>query len=56
MAQYYQGLKDNVKDRIAKGDWSNKLDNMIKKAVVIDNQQYEKCLKKNQGLGKTSTG
>lgn len=56
IAQYYQGLKDNIKDRIVKRDWPDKLDDMIKKAIVIDNQQYKWCFEKTQGLGKTSTG
>ena len=39
--QYYSRLKDRVKDKIAWGDRPITLDDMIKLAVRIDNQQYK---------------
>jgi hypothetical protein len=42
IAQYYSGLKDRVKDEIARGDRPITLDDMIELAVRIDNRQYER--------------
>ena len=44
--QFYRGLKDVVKDDIAREEWLMTLQNMITTAIWIDNQMYERKLKK----------
>jgi hypothetical protein len=45
-AQYYRGLKDHVKDEIARSDRLDGLQEMIKLAIKIDNRAYERQLEK----------
>ena len=45
-AQFYRGLKDRVKDDIARGDRPEDLQEMIETAIRIDNRQYERSLEK----------
>lgn len=45
-AQYYRGLKDFVKDEIARSDRPDSLDDMIELAIKIDNRNYERNLEK----------
>jgi Retrotransposon gag protein/Zinc knuckle len=46
MSRYYRGLKDDIKDEIARRDWPNDLQNMIATASKIDNRLYERQLEK----------
>ena len=39
---FYQELKDEVKNKLAKIEWSNNLNDMIKIAVWIDNCLWER--------------
>lgn len=41
-ARFYQGLKDRIKDDIARGERPARLELMISTAVRIDNRQYER--------------
>jgi Retrotransposon gag protein/Zinc knuckle len=50
MAQYYQGLKDALKDELARQESPDDLDELIRIAVRIDNRLYERKLEKT---GKT---
>lgn len=45
-AQYYQGLKDHVKDEIARSDRPDSLQAMVELAIKIDNRSYERSLEK----------
>lgn len=45
-AQFYRGLKERVKDDIARGDRPTSLHSMITMAVRVDNRQYERELEK----------
>ena len=45
--QFYRGLKKIVKNDIARGEWSTTLQNMIITAIQINNQMYERKLKKH---------
>ena len=45
-AQYYRGLKDGVKDEIARSDRPEDLQAMISLAVKIDNRIYERGLER----------
>jgi hypothetical protein len=50
MDVYYRGLKDRVKDDIAKGERPNTLEGLILMATRIDDRHYERFLeKKGQG-------
>lgn len=55
MAAYYQGLKDRVKDEIARRDRPNDLHEMIEIAVQIDNRLYEREQEKQKGHLPTGT-
>jgi len=46
MAQYYYGLKKEVKNNIAKNDRPENLETIIEKAIRIDNRIYKKRLEK----------
>jgi hypothetical protein len=46
MAQYYKGLKDIIKDEMARSDRPENLEDTIKIAVRIDNRIYERALEK----------
>ena len=46
MAQFYKGLKDRVKDNIARVNRPSQLQSMITLAIWIDDQQYERELEK----------
>jgi hypothetical protein len=46
IAQYYRGLKDTVKDEMARSDRPDDLEDTIKIAVRIDNRIYERALEK----------
>jgi hypothetical protein len=46
MAKYYKGLKDSVKDDLAKVDKPDDLADLIEQAVQIDNRLYERALER----------
>ena len=48
-SQFYQGLREEVKDEIARTDRPADLQKMISRAVIIDNRQYERRLEKGKG-------
>ena len=54
--QYYKGLKDSIKDEIARSDRLESLYEMIALAIKIDNRYYERQLEHkgqyNPGFGK----
>ena len=43
-AQYYKGLKDGVKDEVARSDAPSDLQDLIEIAVKIDNRNFERAL------------
>ena len=45
-ALFYQALKEQVKDDIARGDRPTDLEDMINTAVRIDDRQFEQELEK----------
>ncbi|MGH2639281.1 MAG: hypothetical protein ACRDF4_08395, partial [Rhabdochlamydiaceae bacterium] len=45
-AKFYQGLKDRIKDDIARGDRPEDLEDMVEIAVRIDTRQFERSLEK----------
>jgi hypothetical protein len=45
-AQYYKGLKDMVKDEIARSDRPNDLQKMIEMAIKIDNRNFERNMER----------
>src|SRR5271156_7165424 len=47
-SQFYQGLKDNVKDDIVRGERPDTLQEMIATAVKINNRLYERQLEKGE--------
>ncbi len=47
-SQFYQGLREEVKDEIARTDRLVDLQKMITRAVIIDNRQYERRLEKGK--------
>lgn len=48
MTQFYEGLKDEVKDELSKQDRPKKLNDYIAKAVRIDNRLYERRMEKGR--------
>ena len=48
MLLFYQELKDEVKNELAKIEWSDDLDDMIKIAVQIDNHLWERQQKRKK--------
>ena len=46
--KFYRGLKNDIKDEIARGTRLSILINIIIAAVQIDNRQYERRLKKDK--------
>ena len=50
MSLFYQELKDEVKNELAKIEWSDNLDEMIKIAVWIDNYLWERQQKKKKKI------
>jgi hypothetical protein len=49
---YYNGLKDSVKDEVARQERPDDIQDMIELAVKIDNRLYERQLERgNKGLG-----
>ncbi len=48
--QFYQKLRKKVKNEITKIDRFINLQKMIFRAMIIDNRQYERCLKKDKKL------
>ena len=46
MAQFYEGLKDEVKDKFIKENWPDKFPDYIAMAVRIDNRLYERRMEK----------
>ena len=59
-SQFYQGLREEVKDEIARTDRPEDLQKIITRAVIIDNRQYERRLEKGKQhpvvLGKRPKG
>jgi reverse transcriptase-like protein/uncharacterized protein DUF4939/aspartyl protease len=55
-ARYYQGLKDKVKDEIARSEKPDDLQEMIQLAVKIDNRLYERTLEKKGQYSNRLTG
>ena len=51
MNQYYVGLKDSVKDEIARQEWPDDMERMIELAVRIDTRLHERKLEKRTGQG-----
>ena len=50
---YYEGLKDHVKDEIARiGPRLEVVTDLIETAVRIDNQHYEQSLERRRPFGK----
>jgi len=49
MAAFYQGLKDEVKDKLAKQDQPDEFPNYVAMAVRIDNRLYERRMEKKAG-------
>ena len=47
--EFYTGLKDHVKDDIARGVRPEELHDMIKQATIIDNRHHERQLEKKAG-------
>ena len=47
--EFYTGLKDHVKDDIARGVRPEELHDMIKQATIIDNRHHERQLEKKTG-------
>ena len=45
-AQYYEGLKDDVKDDIARDEWPSSLDKMMAAAIKIDTRLHERRLER----------
>ena len=45
-AQYYKGLKDGVKDEIARSEAPDNLQELIEMAVKIDNRNFERALER----------
>jgi hypothetical protein len=44
--QYYKGLKDHVKDEIARLDVPESLNDLIVMAIKIDNRYYERAIER----------
>lgn len=53
-AQFYRGLKNTIKNEIARTDRSTTLQKMIRKAIILNNRQYERRLKKQERNSFTS--
>jgi hypothetical protein len=51
MEYYYEGLKDHVKDEIARNEWPGDLGKFIETAVRIDNRLYERAQEKKKRGG-----
>lgn len=51
MSQFYKGLKETIKDEIARGDRPKDLEKMIEQAIKIDTRLFERGIEKNQGDG-----
>jgi len=49
MAAFYQGLKDEVKDELAKQDRPDEFPNYVAIVVRIDNRLYERRIEKKAG-------
>ena len=47
-AQYYEGLKKNVKNELARIEWPDDLESLVKLAVKIDDRLYRR-FKEKQG-------
>ena len=45
--RYYTGLKDHVKDEIAKHDWPESFKEIMDTAIRVDNRHYERFLQKH---------
>jgi hypothetical protein len=50
-AQYYQGLKDSVKDEIAKEERPGTMAGLVQLAIRIDNRLYERALERRGFYG-----
>ena len=50
MVIYYAGLKDNMKDEIARGEWLDDLHAMMVMAIRIDNCLYKQRKEKGQSF------
>ncbi len=48
ISQFYQKLREKVKNEIARIDKLNDLQKMIFRAMIINNRQYKRCLKKDK--------
>ncbi len=48
ISQFYQRLREKVKNEITRIDKLVNLQKMIFRVMIIDNRQYEKCLKKDK--------
>lgn len=55
-AQYYKGLKDAVKDEMARSDRPENLGLMMEMAIRIDNRMYERTLEKKGFYGQQKQG
>jgi hypothetical protein len=44
--QYYKGLKDHVKDEIARSDVPDSLNDLIVMAIKINNRYYERAIER----------
>ena len=44
--EFYQGLKDHVKDELSRAEWPKTLQGMIEAAIRIDNRAYERGMEK----------
>lgn len=53
--QFYTGLKENIKDELARDGRPNVLEDLIEKAVKIDNRIYERYLERKGGSTRTSS-
>lgn len=55
-AQFYQGLKDNVKDEIARGDRPTKFKDMAEMAIRIDTRIWERQLERKGNFQSNPAG
>ena len=49
-SQFYEGLKESVKDEIARDERPDNLDDLIELATRIDNRMYEQQLERTKGF------
>src|SRR4029077_14117146 len=59
MAQFYRGLKEEIKDEVARRDRPETLEALVAMATKIDSRNYERQMERKYGqvrLAKTTTG